>query len=816
MKLKIITSLLLFTNYLCNSQNVLNIQALENYTQSLTNLYVEGYYNSGDGGGGYFYLKTSSEPVNKGTVFESTNPAKRWFRIVNDNKVNVRWFGVKGDGNPFSSNATLLDTAKDYAVDNGYALYFPSGTYHLGSSSLFTKRNNSSNGLKSIIGDGKTSVITGNNLGNNGVSVGGLLVIGNNDVEVSNLFFRVNLVPKYAAGILINDSVSKIILKNLFFEGTFTHAILLNKCNDIKILNCNFNDVKGYQIMQSWGKQSDNVLVDGNYSNNCDNDFVQLNSEIREEPGQPINLTYPRSKNWIITNNIVKNVGANITDNSFEGRFVAITNTDAVVISNNIFDTCYGDSAFHFESLTGNVIISNNLIKNPNSRNPADSCGLLVFNVNIPETKSKDRSIIFENNVVELEAGYSSNCNRMFYNSDLNNTSIQILNNKFYNNSSLTELDFIQKAFSDKLYNIKNNEFYKFNKVIDIRQGTNRTNIIGNSFYDCNVGVEVSNCDQEENTSIQIEGNVFKNCESSIWIKPVINYNLSLSVNDNHFNTVVDAFRTDWDAKINLLSFKNNVFEKSNLIFRLRSDFLNGFKGNTFSKGSTTNYNDKSIKYNIPKNTGKVIFDYASNDYTYLCWVDIKSSSIDKDRTKILLRVSRNLINATDYNNYVEILDQSRSGNYPMPRFWVNESGLCASIDGSDGKDFIVKVNIIDINGFLVEKEESIGYNEESNDSTPPKIVSKQKSSSIESFDNTISYDEFMNASPNPVKDVLKLESNNEVINIKIYDTNGKLIKDFATNSKTVDVDLSDLPIGLYLGIFQTDKKKTIKKIIKE
>jgi hypothetical protein len=63
------------------------------------NVIVNGYYTSGDGGGGLFYWdSTSVEADNNGTIIQVTGVVNgRFKRHINDS-ILVDWFGAKGDG----------------------------------------------------------------------------------------------------------------------------------------------------------------------------------------------------------------------------------------------------------------------------------------------------------------------------------------------------------------------------------------------------------------------------------------------------------------------------------------------------------------------------------------------------------------------------------------------------------------------------------------------------------------------------------------------------------------------------------------------
>lgn len=92
-------------------------------------IYVAGYYNPGDLGGGEFYYDSgSSATPNEGTIFASTYTGTgRWFRVLNGTRVNVRWFGAYGNNS--NDDTAAFQAAIDYCGTIGVGLYLSMGTY---------------------------------------------------------------------------------------------------------------------------------------------------------------------------------------------------------------------------------------------------------------------------------------------------------------------------------------------------------------------------------------------------------------------------------------------------------------------------------------------------------------------------------------------------------------------------------------------------------------------------------------------------------------------------------------------------------------
>ena len=70
---------------------------------------------------------------------------------------------------------------------------------------------------------------------------------------------------------------------------------------------------------------------------------------------------------------------------------------------------------------------------------------------------------------------------------------------------------------------------------------------------------------------------------------------------------------------------------------------------------------------------------------------------------------------------------------------------------------------------------------------------------------------------PNPVKNELNYSTKNEIKNIKIYSTEGKLVMNYLPIGNNNKIDLSNLKKGVYFGhFFSKNNTMSIKKIIKE
>lgn len=135
----------------CNSVTALKAVSVTPLTNGYQ-AFVAGYASAGDGGGGQFvYVLASSETEDIGTIVAPNAGVGRWRRVYSD-LLNVKWFGATGDGATNDSAAVLA--ASDAAIRIGVTLFFPPGTYKIGTSISIT-------GSVKWLGSGKDTIIDG-------------------------------------------------------------------------------------------------------------------------------------------------------------------------------------------------------------------------------------------------------------------------------------------------------------------------------------------------------------------------------------------------------------------------------------------------------------------------------------------------------------------------------------------------------------------------------------------------------------------------------------------------------------------------------
>lgn len=108
---------------------------LASISPALTNYVVRvmGRTNSGDGGGGFFRLVSSSGlSTNWGTIFASSSASYFWQRIQEGQVVDLRWYApIRGQGNG-TLNTTKIQQALDYAATLKGAQVFVPDHYYIG------------------------------------------------------------------------------------------------------------------------------------------------------------------------------------------------------------------------------------------------------------------------------------------------------------------------------------------------------------------------------------------------------------------------------------------------------------------------------------------------------------------------------------------------------------------------------------------------------------------------------------------------------------------------------------------------------------
>lgn len=92
---------------------------------------IEGYYTPDDGGGGQFFWDPSSTEVDDGGMVLASDAggAGRWKRLLFGQRVDLRFFGAKGDGT--GDDGPAAQRWLDYGQARGSDLYASAGRYRI-------------------------------------------------------------------------------------------------------------------------------------------------------------------------------------------------------------------------------------------------------------------------------------------------------------------------------------------------------------------------------------------------------------------------------------------------------------------------------------------------------------------------------------------------------------------------------------------------------------------------------------------------------------------------------------------------------------
>lgn len=382
--------------------NILNINAVADLASINITLYstvnVRGYYTANDGGGGIFnYDATQSAVNNGGTIING------WIRQYSG-AVNVKWYGAKGDGTTDDTTAIQNSFNDSLELEITEGSYLLSTTISIGSNRYI---NNNGTFLRDItvptfdmfLIDGKSDItFSGGKI--DGVqlevvatvanrfcgirvydSVGGLSPTNVNiiGVEVTRTTSGEEQVEGIRAAIMFEDGIN-CKAENCYVHGNRSAGIRVDGLlsEDCKIINNTIvgilNDI-GSTIGTLRGKRVsvlDNTISDSAYtaiSLNTDDSIVSRNTVLNTSPGYAGIIlghdnTYTTASRTICSNNLIQDTGIGGT----AAGAIIISNSDEVIISNNIIDNCT-DYGIRFLGVpltvgTGNCTVSDNKIVN--------------------------------------------------------------------------------------------------------------------------------------------------------------------------------------------------------------------------------------------------------------------------------------------------------------------------------------------------------------------------------------------------------------------------------------------------------------------
>lgn len=296
--------------------------------------YIEGYYEPGDGGANLYITTDDYNDIINAAFYITLDGANMWaLPVILAPYVTPEMFGAKGDGT--TDDSAAIATAIKYGLP--------------------------------LVGNSKHTYYIGNTVNIEGyinTSISGLNILATKDGTITNPVFS------------INNSNGLTIEKCSFTGGN--QVIFLRRNEKINILDNDFIET-GYAIIQQQGNYSNDITISGNHAKNITADFVEINS------------AGSTARRWVISNNTYDNIAPTAQGSATERRFVGITQVDSVVISNNIINNVWGDSAIHIENGIGaNVIIDSNIITNS-----AGTYGS-IFIVNMT------KNVVISNNIIRF------------------------------------------------------------------------------------------------------------------------------------------------------------------------------------------------------------------------------------------------------------------------------------------------------------------------------------------------------------------------------------------------------------------------------
>lgn len=235
-----------------------------------------GFYAEGDGGGGLFAWDVNPALDDGGTIVNPGGGTAAGWRRIYAGPLSVKWFGAIGDGITEDSLAIQATVYSEAALLGGRQIYFPAGTYLLGSAISWPLYLGDDSGL---VGDAPGQSIL--KVRDNGPSYYQLFVLGSrttvrdlgfdqnatgNGSQVSTKNFSILATPGGPTGGFDNVCIENCDFKDLFgkttlvlgpvdgsdrafvanctFESkpiwTFDNTTLFGYCRNLTVVGCRF------------------------------------------------------------------------------------------------------------------------------------------------------------------------------------------------------------------------------------------------------------------------------------------------------------------------------------------------------------------------------------------------------------------------------------------------------------------------------------------------------------------------------------------------------------------------------------------------
>ncbi len=411
------------------------------YTPGNETVFVQGYLAIGDGGEGHFYwdsLKTDAD--NDGTIIKvNTVATGRWRRLY-DGKLNVKWFGAKGDG--VSDDTNSIQHAINTSSGLSQTLYMPSGSYRIasyteseayiygGGEPVITSFGLIINGDISLeLGKSCSLLFDAPSPGGN--QYGGIQFKGNTKIT--------GLGTDSNAGVFKMVKTDKISGRLLHFEGTRNQKISLTISGvklaggyyqiclydyiDGCLIDNNIFDatkgVGGYGVFADDCRWFKNVRITNNtFIGSNTGDAIEINNDgatikgIHPDPNKTDRTADEWSERLWISNNSI----SNYTDPGQAGGIgigLAGKMTD-VFIENNTVDNCNQGIHFEFcrykpsETLQNISITSNKVTNNNTNANFVYQSALSMSNAGgmLPPESVQQMNIVCAHNTFESSSAF--------------------------------------------------------------------------------------------------------------------------------------------------------------------------------------------------------------------------------------------------------------------------------------------------------------------------------------------------------------------------------------------------------------------------
>lgn len=251
--------------------------------QANATVYLRGYYEPGDGGGGSFYWDAESQlPDDGGTVIQPEGvETGRFIRLCEPNHRNVKWFGAVGSGKKDDYEA--IQAAIDSLPQNGGTVVLPGGTYAVTKTIQIGNGNggetfSNQNAVK-LVGQGGGFAVTGDAIPTTIVAASGMADLIRVNGRISDLLFQ-DLC-------LSGNNQAQVCLSMTAFSGTTLRDVRIQQFSRIglEIMGGeepvgNYNISNRFETVQIVASMDNTtcLLMDGVYSANNDTWLTVFNN----------------------------------------------------------------------------------------------------------------------------------------------------------------------------------------------------------------------------------------------------------------------------------------------------------------------------------------------------------------------------------------------------------------------------------------------------------------------------------------------------------------------------------------------------------